>query len=212
VRPKGWKLGFTLLVPETVIPEGMGSHVALIEPGSSLEGGGLVQLQTFPKDFYGGIPPRHRALLGRVILPYEPASLSERSIATELKRTLQRIETVIPFLRQQPFSMFPDPDNLERDPVFQRFYRFCDPTYIPGSLLVYDSTFGGGDDPAAFLDWSRFGLDGLALCSRDIRPLQGVFGEIVSAMELLKVWDRRKSSRPSAAAPGRRPPPPSAQA
>ena len=80
----------------------------------------------------------------------------------------------MPFLRAQPFSIFPDPDNLERDPVFQKYYRFANLKFIPGSLLVYETTFGGrhGAQAAELLDWSSFGLDGLALCSRDIRPLQ----------------------------------------
>jgi hypothetical protein len=105
----------------------------------------------------------------------------------------------MPFLREQPFAIFPDPENLEHDPVFQKYYRFKDLSFIPGSLLVYESAFGADSEtPAAYLDWSRFGLEGLALCSRDIRPLEGVFGEIVSAMELLEVWDRQRKPRPSA--------------
>ncbi|MGZ3650413.1 MAG: hypothetical protein ACXWR1_16280 [Bdellovibrionota bacterium] len=190
VRPKGWKLGFTLIVPEAVIPEGMGSHVVLLDPDIGLEGEGLVQLQIFPKDFYGGIPPKHRAILGRVIMPYDQASLSPRAIAAQLKRAVLRIETMIPFLRDQTFSIFPDPENLEKDPVFQKYYRFPDPTFIPGSLLVYESTFADHHAPTGFLDWSSFGLPGLALCSRDIRPLHGVYGEIVSAMELLALWKK----------------------
>jgi hypothetical protein len=197
VRPKGWKLGFTLLVPEAVIPEGMGTHVALLDPDVGLEGEGLVQLQAFPKDFYGGIPPRHRAVLGRVILPFTQESLTPRFLATQLKRALLRIERLMPFLRSQPFSVFPDPENLERDPVFQKYYRFPDPTFIPGSLLVYERAFGDVRSPSAFLDWKTFGLEGLALCSRDIRPLHGVFGEIVSAMELLALW--RPAPAPGAA-------------
>lgn len=190
VRPKGWKLGFTLVVPEAAIPEGMGSHVALLDPDLGLDGDGLVQLQAFPKDFYGGIPPNHRAILGRVIMPYEQAALTPRAIAAQLKRALSRIEQMMPFLRAQHFSFFPDPENLEKDPVFQKYYRFPDPSFIPGSLLVYESAFGDQHAPTSFLDWSSFGLSGLALCSRDIRPLHGVFGEIVSAMELLALWER----------------------
>jgi hypothetical protein len=190
VRPKGWKLGFTLVVPESVIPEGMGSHVALLDPDLGLDGEGLVQLQAFPKDFYGGIPPKHRAILGRIIMPYDQASLAPRAIAAQLKRALDRIEDLMPFLRDESFSIFPDPENLEKDPVFQKYYRFQDPTFIPGSLLVYESTFGDQHAPTAFLDWASFGLPGVALCSRDIRPLHGVFGEIVSAMELLDLWKK----------------------
>jgi hypothetical protein len=198
VRPRGWKLGFTLLVPEAVVPEGMGAHVALVDPMQPAGEGAFIQLQSFPKDFYGGIPAKHRAILGRLIMPFDRASLSPRAISTALKRALQRIETVIPFLRDQGLAVFPDPDNLEKDPVYQRYYRFKDPTFIPGSLLVYESTFGAGDTPERLLDWSSFGLDGLALCSRDIRPLHGVFGEIVSAMQLLDLWNkpaRRAGSR-----------------
>jgi glycine/D-amino acid oxidase-like deaminating enzyme len=195
VAPRGWKLGFTLLVPEAVVPEGMGSHVAILDSFSSLEAGGLVQLQIFPKDFYGGIPAKHVAILGRIILPFAEATLRPRAIATQLKRALQRVEDVVPFLRDRSFSMFPDPDNLEKDPVFQRYYNFPRLSYIPGSLLVYESAFGAGSRPNEVLDWVNFGLNGLALCSRDIRPLQGVYGEIVSAMDLLESWDRRKLRR-----------------
>ncbi|HEY8278354.1 MAG TPA: hypothetical protein VIH99_01940 [Bdellovibrionota bacterium] len=187
-RPRAWKLGFTLLVPEAVLPEGMGSHVALFDPETELENDGFLQLQVFPKDTYAGIPPRHRAVLGRMLVPFEPDTLTPKAMSTLLKRALGRVRELIPFLDEQPFAFFPDPDNLEKDPVYQRFFRFQDLSYIPGSLLVYERGFGDLQHPSTFLDWSSFGLPGLALCSRDIRPLHGLLGEVMSAMELLAIW------------------------
>jgi hypothetical protein len=169
----------------------MGSHVALVDPESNFGRGGLIQLQVFPKDFYGGIPPRFRAVLGRVILPFESSSLTTRVISTELKRALHRIETVMPFLNEQPYSIFPDPNNLDRDPVFQRYYRFPDLSFVPASLQVFENS--GVEGELIPLDWTTYGLEGLALCSRDIRPLYGVYGEILSAMELLEIWDKKKA-------------------
>lgn len=196
IRPCAWKLGFTLLVPEEVVPEGMGTHVALLDPESGLEGDGFLQLQVFPKDTYGGIPAKHRAILGRMLVPFEESYLEPRALSTLLKRAILQMEKLLPFLREQPFVFFPNPDHLEKDPVYQRYYKFKDLTFIPGSILVYERGFGDVQDPRQFLDWSNFGLDGLALCSRDIRPLQGVLGEAISAMELLAIWQgksRRKA-------------------
>lgn len=205
VKPKAWKLGFTILVPEAVIPEGMGSHVVLFDPDRSFEGDGFLQLQMFPKDVYGGIPAKHRALLGKVLVPYDEDSLKPRNLSNLLKRVQARLETLVPFLREQPFSFFPDPDNLEKDPVFQRYYRFPDLSFIPGSLLVYDRAFAPPEDPSSYLDWSSFGLPGLALCSREIRPLHGLLGEVMSAMELIHLWkgeaNKRGFSSPKARSP-----------
>ncbi len=188
--PRGWKLGFTLLVPEAVIPEGMGSHIALFDPDSGLEGDGFLQLQLFPKDVYGGVPPKHRVIFGRLLVPFDEASLAPRMIATLLKRALARVEAIMPYLQGQKFSFYPDPDNLENDPVFQRYYRFKNLSYIPGSIMVFERPFVDAHKPSTFLDWSGFGLPGLALCSRDIRPLLGVLGEVLSAMELLAIYKK----------------------
>lgn len=190
VRPRAWKLGFTLLLPETALPEGMGSHLALLDPDSGFEGDGFLQLQTFPKGVYGGIPPKHRLVLGRILMPFTEASLSPRVISNQLKRARLRLEEVIPFLREQSFAFFPDPDRLEQDPVFQRYYNFKNLDFIPGSLLIYEQGFGATQDPLRYLDWRTFGLDGVGLCSRDVRPLHGLLGEVLSAMDLLALWKR----------------------
>jgi len=188
VRPRAWKLGFTLLVPEGLIPEGMGSHVALFDPDIGFEGEGFLQLQIFPKDVYGGIPAKHRVILGRMLVPFEESSISTRSISTHLKRALARIKQLMPFLDEQSIAFFPDPHNLEKDPVFQRYYKFKSIDHIPGSLLSYEQGFGDAHDPAKNLDWSSFDLEGVALCSRDIRPLHGLIGEVLSAIDLLAIW------------------------
>lgn len=195
VRPHTWKLGFTLLVPETAIPEGMGSHLAIFDPDRELESEGFLQLQVFPKDVYGGIPPRHRVILGRLLMPFEESSIQPRQISNQLKRALAKVETLMPFLREQSFAFFPNPDALEADPVYQRYYKFKSIDHIPGSLLNYERPFGDAHMPSATLDWSGFGLQGLALCSRDIRPLHGLLGEVLSAMDLLAIWKGEKSPK-----------------
>ena len=195
VRPRAWKLGFTVLLPEALVPEGMGSHLALFDPDGGFEGESFLQLQVFPKGIYGGIPPKHRVVLGRLLMPFTEASLAPRAIATELKRARARLEEVIPFMREQPSSFFPEPERLEQDPVYQRYYKFPSVDHIPGSLLVYERGFGATSDPARYLDWRSFGLDGVALCSRDIRPLHGLLGEVLSAMDLLALWKGQRKER-----------------
>lgn len=187
-HPTAWKLGFTLLVPEEVIPEGMGTHLALVDPELGLEKEGFIQLQVFPKDAYPGVPANQRLILGRLNVPFKEQFLEHKAISTLLKRALAQVETVIPFLRERPFAFYPDPDHLEKDPLYQRYYRFKSLAHIPGSILVFENGFGDIHDLSSLLDWSAFGLEGLALCSRDIRPLYGVLGEVMSAMELLGLW------------------------
>lgn len=195
VRPSAWKLGFTVLLPEAVVPEGMGSHVAWLDPDGNFQGDSFLQLQVFPKGVYGGIPAKHRVVLGRILMPFEEASLSPRAISNQLKRARARLETLIPFLREQPCAFFPDPERLEDDPVFQRYYKFKSVDHIPGSLLIYERGFGDTHDPARFLDWRTFGLEGVALCSRDIRPMHGLLGEVLSAMDLLALWKGQDGKR-----------------
>lgn len=188
VRPSAWKLGFTLLIPEELVPEGVGSHVALFDPDSDLKGDAFLQLQIFSKGVYGGIPPKHRAVLGRLLMPFEESSLSSRAISVQLMKARSRLREVFPFLLEQPLAFFPDPERLEQDALFQRYYQFKSVDHIPGSLLVYERGFGYGNAPERNLDWRHFGLDGVALCSRDIRPMHGLLGEIQSAIELLGQW------------------------
>jgi phytoene dehydrogenase-like protein len=197
VRPRAWRFSFTLLVPEEVVPEGMGSHVALFEPECGLEGENFIQLQLFSKEVYGGIPARHRAIVGRILVPFEEEWIQARSIATLAKRALARVESLLPFLREQPYTVSPDPSKLESDPVFQRYYNFSDLSRIPPAFLVYSDAFGPDSNLDHLLDWSAFGLDGLALCSRDIRPLHGLTGELQSAMDLLAIWKGKSGGRKS---------------
>jgi hypothetical protein len=191
IRPVAWRLAFTLLVPEAVIPEGMGSHLVLWDGELPFSGDGFIQLQAFQKDIYGGIPARHVAIAGRVLQPLDHGSLGKQAISRLLKQVLLRIEELMPFLKGCPFQISPDPERLEKDPVFQHYFQCEDPAELSSALLVYDET-SSGFEPGSFLNWAKFGLEGLALCSRDIRPQIGLFGEIQSAMDLLAIWKQEQ--------------------
>jgi hypothetical protein len=195
MRPRYWRLSFTMLVPETVLPEGLGSHVALVRPAEGLEQENFLQLQVFPKDIYGGIPAGHVAVLARVLMPFAEETIRPRYITRVLKRSLQRLEDLIPFLKERPFTVSPEADRLEADPVFQRFYRFDSLADVPDHLRVYETGFPSAPEHPASIDWQEYGLPGLALCSRDVRPYHGLVGEIATAMDLLekiKGEDRRR--------------------
>lgn len=196
MRPRYWRLSFTLLMPESLVPEGLGSHVALVNPAEGLEQENFLQLQIFRKDVYGGIPAGHVAVIARVLMPFAEETIRARYITRVLKRSLERLGELMPFLRERPFALSPDADKLEQDPVFQRYYRFESLSDIPDMLRVYENGLSASPDLPGSIDWKEFGLDGLALCSRDIRPFHGLVGEIATAMDLLeriKGEDRRRA-------------------
>jgi len=188
IKPRFWRMSFTLLVPEALIPEGIGTHVALVQENNFL------QLQIFSKDSYGGIPAKHKAIVVRTLVPFEPATISEKMMARQLKKITDEIEKTIPFLREAALIVSPNPDALSQDPVFQRYYRFEGLDFIPSSLLAFESGLSNRLDQRDFLDWAKFGLPGLALCSRDVYPLLGTTGEIFAAMEMLAQM-KKKSER-----------------
>jgi hypothetical protein len=181
IHPRFWRFSFTLLLPEDALPEGMGSHLALVD------GEDFLQVQTFPSSAYGGIPARHRAVVVRTLIPFEPATIAEKSVQRHLKRCLTRLKKVMPFLDEMPIQVSPDPGNLAGDITYQRYYRFKDLDFIPPVYLAYESGLSAALDQREFLDWKRFGLPGLAICSRDVYPLFGATGEILAAMDMLAV-------------------------
>lgn len=195
IRPRHWRLSFSLLVPEGLIPEGMGTHVAAVDFNGPLECERFLQLNTFGKEVYGGIPAGHKALVVRVLVPYEEASLEPRYVERLMKRALKRLGELMPFLKSEELAVFPDPTKLAQDPVYQKFYKFRSLEFIPPALLAYESTLTAGYDNREFLDWKSHGLEGLLLCSRDIRPLLGFTGEVFTAMDLLAAL--RKKDKPA---------------
>lgn len=195
IHPKFWRLSFTILVPEDLIPEGMGSHLAYVPENRSLSEDNFLQVQTFAKEVYGGIPIAHKALVVRVLVPHEEESLQPKAISRILKRSMQNLEKIIPFIAGKNLSISPDPNNLEQDSVYQKYFHFKSLEHIPPSLLVYDSSLSVDFDNREYMDWSKYGLDGLAICSRDIRPLLGLTGEVFSAMDLLQIIQSKESRR-----------------
>lgn len=187
IHPRYWRFSFTLLLPEDALPEGMGSHLTLAD------GPDFLQVQVFPNGVYGGIPARHRAVVVRTLVPYEHASLAEKYLQRHLKKSLLRLKAVMPFIQEMPIHISPDPENLSQDAAFQRYYRFKDVDYIPPVYLVYENGLSPALDQREFLDWSRFGLPGLAICSRDVYPLFGTTGEILAAMDMLALLKKKKA-------------------
>jgi phytoene dehydrogenase-like protein len=185
ISPRFWRLSFTIVLPEPALPEGMGSHLALINPAQGMEQENFLQLQVFRKDSYGGIPAGQVALVARALVPFEEETIRPHFIERVLKRSLRQIEGVMPFLREAAFSVSPDPEKLAEDAVFQRYYSFASLEDVPTMFRVYESSWAGGPDSPGQMDWSEYGLAGLSLCARDIRPYEGFVGEIATAMDIL---------------------------
>lgn len=177
--PRFWRLNFTVLIPENLIPEGAGSHIAVFGEEDSL------QLQILSKEVYGGIPFGHRALVGRVLVPYEENSLSAKQISIRLKKAYLTIQKHFPFLKGENLPMSPDPFHLETDSLYLKHLKFEGLDFIPPSLLVYESNLGNDHESKVFSDWSKFGLSGVSLCSREVYPLLGFMGEVYAAMDHL---------------------------
>jgi hypothetical protein len=184
-KPTHWRLQFCLTVQENSLPEGLGTHVCIPLDDT------ILQLQTFPREIYGGLPANQRTINVRVLIPYRETEITTTAIARTMKRALQRISHFCPFLKVEKVS--PDPSDLAKDPIFQRYYQFPGLEHIPPLYLVYDSSsFSSSVD---LLDGEKFGISGLGLCSRDIYPLLGSTGEILAAMELLAIIRRRAEKR-----------------
>lgn len=192
IHPKFWRMNFTVLVPEQIIPEGLGTHAAIYDHKGTNDQDHFLHLQVFDKEVYGGIPGGHKAIICRILVPFDERALIQKNVERILRRSLNRLEEVIPFLREKAFFISPDPEKLDSDLIFQKYYRFPSLDHIPPSYLVYDSSLGENFDQTAYIDWREFGLGGLELCSRDIRPLLGLTGEVFTAMDLLAKLVRRK--------------------
>ena len=185
IIPRFWRYTFSLTVPEAQIPEGMGTHVALIDREGYLEDPRVIQVNILDKDTFAGMPVGHKALVVRVMVPYTEEYIQTNFLERLQKRAILRLKKEMPFLTD--YSVSPDPNGLDQDQIFQKFYKFKSLKYIPPSFLLYDSNISVDCDNRKFLDWSKFGLNGLGLCSRDIRPFIGLMGEIYTAMDLLGI-------------------------
>ncbi len=147
----------------------------------------ILQIQTFPREIYGGLAANQRTMNVRVLIPYRESDITTMAISRTMKRALNRISHFCPFLKIEKVS--PNPQDLESDPIFQKYYQFPNLEHIPPLYLTYDSkSFPTSID---LLDGENFGIPGLGLCSRDIYPLLGSTGEILAAMELLAIIRKR---------------------
>lgn len=181
IQPRFWKLSVAMLVPERSLPEGLGTHAVHVD----LDAQDFVQLQVFPKEAYGGVPAHHKVVMAKVHVPFRPELLGAKAVARQIRRCLGRVQELVPFLTERPFLLSPDPARLAEDPVFPRYFSFASLDHIPPAFLAFETSLSTELDQRAYLDWSRFGLKGLALCSRDIYPLFGLAGEAFAAMDFL---------------------------
>jgi hypothetical protein len=180
-RPNFWKFNFSLVVKEASLPEGLGSHACIPFEGNFL------QVQVFPKDIYGGIASGSRAIVVRTSLPFSSDQIGAVAVSRHIKKAMKEMKKYFPFLEIQYVS--PDPNQIELDPVFQKYYSFSDLAHIPPLFLSYvENSYL---DPSELIDGGKLGVPGIGLCSRDIYPLLGGTGEIISAMELLASLKKR---------------------
>ncbi len=186
MSPRYWRFNFTVQIPESAVPEGMGEHVCYHESDADLDEGQFMQVFVLPRGSYSGVSSRRRILLVRTLIPIMEKSVQPDYLSVTIKRALRRLQTFIPFVVEADSTIVPDPKNIKEDKVYQSYFKFDSVNSIPHDLLVYGKT---ADETCALgvpSDWSRFGVEGLALCSRDVRPALGLMGEIRTAMEVLQ--------------------------
>ncbi len=193
IVPRYWRLTFSFLVPESVIPEGMGNHICIHDFEDRLSDDGFLQIQIFDKSSYSGIRPDERAFVVRILMPFDQRSLQPEFAATMIKRSLRRIQEVMPFLND--VRPTPDPDNLERDEVYREHYTFQSLQHIPPSFLVYEHCISDAVMNVQYMDWEPYGLKGLGICSRDVFPAFGLLGEALTAMEYLQSLQVRSEKK-----------------
>lgn len=195
LRPKFWRLSFCLRVPEECVPEAMAQHLAHFDWQEDLQEENFIQLCNFPKGVYSGIGLGERALLLRVLIPYEEKSLDSRYISGVLKRAIKRLRTFMPFLPETGLQVSPDPWRLEEDPVYKRYFQFSDLRHIPPSMLVYDQINDPACERGVTMDWGKQGLTGMGFCSRDVNPLYGFYGEMLAAKEFLDLLIAKREAK-----------------
>lgn len=181
IRPRFWRMTFSLVVPEAVIPEGMGDHLCIHDVDDQICNDGFLQVQRFGNESYSGIRPDERALVVRMLMPWEEKSLQPEFMITMMKRSLRRLHALMPALRD--FRVHPDPDQLKTDPVFLQAMQFKSLGHIPPAFVVYDHSLSADHFNLDFMEWKRFGVPGLGICSRDVFPAFGLMGEVIAGME-----------------------------
>lgn len=185
LTPRYWRFTFTVKVPENIVPEGMGNHVCYHELDAAFGEGQMLQVFVLPQGAYSGIRAGHKILLVRTLLPLDPKTVRPEFIAVTIRRCLRQLENFVPFIDSKECVVIPDPANLGTDWVYRNYLGFSSIDAIPRDLLVYGSTSDPTCMSGVAADWSRFGLKGLALCSRDVAPSLGVLGEFETSMRLL---------------------------
>lgn len=184
IEPRYWRYTFALRLPEHAVPEGLSTHVCFHDKENEFGEENFLQIFVLPHGTYSGLMPGETTLLVRALLPYSDETLAPAYLARLTQRALQRLETLIPFLAEERKSVVPRPERIQEDEVFRKFFLFPSKEFIPPSLLVYGRTLDPHFETGVSHDWSRFGLEGIYLCSRDVYPLYGLLGEMQTAMTL----------------------------
>ncbi len=184
MEPRFWRFNFSVKLPDHAIPEGMGNHICFQELEGSPEEGQMLQVFVLPNGAYSGIRSGERVLLVRVLLPLTPRCIRPEFLAATVKRCLYRLESFIPFIDVDASVITPDPSGIGRDWLFRNYYQFNSIADIPRDIIVYSRTPDSYGLRGVTSDWSRFGLNGLVLASRDVAPSLGVMGDLETSMQL----------------------------
>lgn len=180
LHPTHWRFCYSITLPKTAIPEGMAKHVCIYEHEIDYIEHDILQMFLLDQDSVQGVKEDEAVLLVRMLLPYQEKSIRPEYLRTAIRRSLGSIGRYIPFFEEYPCRLSPDPEDIENDTVFRRHFQFKSIDYIPSNLLVYGSTATTGLEA----NWRKFGLDGLAISSRDVQPSLGLLGEALTAQSL----------------------------
>jgi hypothetical protein len=192
LQPKYWRFSFCLHIAEEMIPEALGQHFASLDLDTPLVEDNFIQVFSFGKNVYSGIPVGKRALLARVLVPFVEMSLDPSYLSGVIKRSVRHLKKILPLLESADFKLYPNPDALREDAVYSKYFSFSKLDLIPASLLVYDEILDKYCERGISMDWGMHGVAGVGYCSRDVNPLYGMYGEVMAAKEYvdLMIADR----------------------
>ena len=175
--PKAWRFYFAIHVPKEVIPEGMGNHFCFHLPSASHGEKEFFQVLRSSFLSYKGHPPEKEVLLIRLIFPFSQESLHPLFLSSSMKRVLRRLKNILPFLTEENISIHLMPKRKK-----ECASSFSTLEQIPNELLLYEWEIG--KERAWEWDWEKYGLPGLALCSKDSTLDGGFLGELQNSIKI----------------------------
>lgn len=187
IEPNFWQFSFCLTVPELMVPKGMGPHFMFLDDLELQDESSHLQVQIFGKEVFRGIPPGHLAMNVRTLIPFQESARSPANLRRIILQSADRLQSVMPFLDLNQVLFSPNPNDIEKDPILKSCYSFPSLLHIPPLMTVYATP-----ESLQHLDWTKFGLPGIALCSRDLYPHLGSTGEVIASMDALSLLQAMK--------------------